>query len=130
MDNRTIAQLFGEIADLLEIKGENVFKVRAYRSASETIGAWPDPIDRMGEPQLRAIPGIGKDLAARIRELADTGSCAYHQELSQEFPPTMLSLLRVQGLGPKTVALLYSTLNIRSVEDLAAACAAGRLRTL
>jgi DNA polymerase (family 10) len=130
VDNRDVAQLFGEIADLLEIKGENVFKVRAYRSASETIGAWPDPVDRMSEPQLRAIPGIGKDLAAKVIELGQTGACGYHQELIHEFPPTMLGLLRVQGVGPKTVALLYSALNVRSVDDLAAAAKAGRLRTL
>lgn len=130
MDNRAIAQVLGEVADLLEIKGDNLFKVRAYRSASETIADWPDAVDRMSEPQLRAIPGIGKDLAGRIRELGETGSCAYHQELVQEFPPTMLGLLRLQGVGPKTVALLYATLNIRSVDDLAAAARGGRLRTM
>jgi DNA polymerase (family 10) len=130
VDNRDVAQVLGEIADLLEIKGENVFKVRAYRSASEAVAAWPDAVDRMSEPQLRAIPGIGKDLAARIRELGETGSCAYHQELIQAFPPTMLGLLRLQGVGPKTVAFLYSALNIQSVEDLAAAARSGRLRSL
>ena len=70
MDNRAVAQVLGEIADLLEIKGENAFKIRAYRSASETIAAWPDAVARLEDQQLRDIPGIGKDLAARIRELA------------------------------------------------------------
>jgi DNA polymerase (family 10) len=130
MDNRAIAQLLGEIADLLEIKGENVFKIRAHRSAAETIGDWPDPVAPMNDAQLRAIPGVGKDIAAKIREYVETGSCAYHQELSTEFPPSMLGLLRVPGLGPKTVALLYTTLNIRSVDELNAAAKAGRLRTL
>jgi DNA polymerase (family 10) len=130
VDNRAIAHVLGKIADLLEIKGENLFKVRAYRSASETIEAWPEAVSRMNEAQLRAIPGIGKDLAARIRELGDTASCAFHQELIQEFPPTMLGLLRIQGVGPKTVALLSSTLNVRSVDDLATAAREGRLRTL
>jgi len=130
VDNKAVSQLFGEIADLLEIKGENVFKIRAYRSASETMAAWPDPVDRMSEAQLRAIPGIGKDLAAKVRELVDTGGCVFHQELSQQFPPTMLGLLRVQGVGPKTVALLYTALDVKSVDDLAAAAKAGRLRTL
>jgi DNA polymerase (family X) len=125
-----MAQVFGQIADLLEIKGENLFKIRAYRSASETIGAWPDPVARLDDKQLRGVPGIGKDLAAKIRELADTGTCLYHQELLQEFPPTILDLLRLQGVGPKTVSLLYSALNIRSVEDLAAAARDGRLRAL
>ena len=130
MDNRPLAQVFADIADLLEIKGENVFKIRAYRSASETIAAWADPIARMDDVQVRALSGIGKDLAAKIRELAHTGACAYHQELLQEFPPTILDLLRLQGVGPKTVAMLYSALNVRSIDDLAAAARAGRLRDL
>jgi DNA polymerase (family 10) len=130
VDNRPIAQVFSEIADLLEIKGENVFKIRAYRSAADTIGAWADPVARMNETQLHDLPGIGKDLAKKIRELADTGACRFHQDLLLEFPPTILDLLRLQGVGPKTVALLYSALNIRSVGELVAAARAGRLREL
>lgn len=130
MDNRTLAQVFTEIADLLEIKGDNAFKIRAYRSAADTIGPWPEPVARLGDQQLRELPGIGKDLAAKIRELGETGACAYHQELLQVFPPTILDLLRLQGVGPKTVARLYSALNIRSVDELAAAARQGRLREL
>jgi DNA polymerase (family 10) len=120
----------GEIADLLEIKAENAFKIRAYRSAAETIAAWPSAIAPMDDKQLRELPGIGKDLAAKIRELAESGTCTYHQELLREFPPTVLDLLRLQGVGPKTVALLYSALDIRSIDDLAAAAADGRLRAV
>jgi DNA polymerase (family 10) len=76
------------------------------------------------------LPGIGKDLAKKIRELADSGTCRFHQDLLLEFPPTILDLLRVQGVGPKTVALLYSALNIRTLDDLAAAAREGRLREL
>ncbi len=130
MDNRAIARVFGEIADLLEIKGANAFKIRAYRSAAETVGPWPDPLSRVDDTQLRDVPGIGKDLAAKIRELCDTGTCQYHQELLLEFPPTILDLLRLQGVGPKTVALLYSALNIRTIDELAAAAREGRLREL
>lgn len=130
MDNHPIAQIFSEIADLLEIKGENLFKIRAYRSAADTIGAWADPVGRMDEKQLLELPGVGKDLAKKIRELADTGTCRFHQELLLEFPPTILDLLRLQGVGPKTVALLYSSLNIRSVDELVEAAKAGRLRAL
>jgi DNA polymerase (family 10) len=130
VDNRAVAQVLGEIADLLEIKGENAFKIRAYRSASETIAAWPDAVARLEDQQLREIPGIGKDLAARIRELAGSGASAYHQELLAEFPQTILELLRLQGVGPKTVALLYSALNIASMDALAAAARDGRLRSL
>jgi DNA polymerase (family 10) len=130
VDNKSIAQVLGQIADLLEIKGENAFKIRAYRSAADVVATWPDAVVRMDAQQLRTIPGVGKDLAARIRELADTGTSPYHQELLAEFPPTILDLLRLQGVGPKTVAMLYSTLNISTLDDLAAAARAGRLRSL
>jgi DNA polymerase (family 10) len=130
VDNRTIAQVFADVADLLELKAENAFKIRAYRSASETIGAWPDSVGRLDVKQLQEIPGIGRDLAAKIRELADTGTSRYYEELLQEFPPTILDLLRLQGVGPKTVALLYSALNVRTLDDLAAAARDGRIRGL
>jgi DNA polymerase (family 10) len=130
VDNRQVAQVFAEIADLLEIKGENAFKIRAYRTAADTLAAWADPVARMEEPQLRELPGIGKDLAAKIRELSTSGTCLYHQELLQEFPPTILDLLRLQGVGPKTVALLYSSLNITTSDELAEAARSGRLRDL
>ena len=130
MDNRTIARVFGQIADLLEIKGENAFKIRAYRSAADLLGEHPHAIATLDAEQLRELPGIGKDLAAKIRELVDTGDLAYHRELLQQFPPTILDLLRLQGVGPKTVALLYGTLGIQSVEELAAAARDGRLRTV
>jgi DNA polymerase (family X) len=130
VDNRAIARIFGQIADLLEIKGENAFKIRAYRSAADLLGEHPHAIATLDAEQLRELPGIGKDLAAKIRELVDTGDCAYHRELLQQFPPTILDLLRLQGVGPKTVALFYGTLGIQSVEELAAAARDGRLRTI
>jgi DNA polymerase (family 10) len=130
VDNQAIARVFAEIADLLEIKGENVFKIRAYRGASDTIRAWADGVSRLDEKQLQELPGIGKDLAKKIRELTESGTCRYHQDLLQEFPPTILDLLRLQGVGPKTVALLYSSLNIRTLDELAAAAREGRLREL
>jgi DNA polymerase (family 10) len=130
VENRAIAQVFAEIADLLELKDENTFKIRAYRSAAETLSAWPDSIDRLEEGLLRQIPGIGKDLAAKIRELSTAGTCQYHRELLQEFPPTILDLLRLQGVGPRTVALLYSGLNVRTIDELAAAARDGRIRGL
>ncbi len=128
MDNRTVARVFAEIADLLEIKGANGFKIRAYRSAADTIGAWGEEVTGLQPEQLRDLPGIGRDLAAKVRELADTGACAYHQELLREFPPTILDLLRLQGVGPKTVALLYGVLQISALEELADAARGGRLR--
>jgi DNA polymerase (family 10) len=130
VDNRALSQTLAEIADLLEIRGDNAFKIRAYRTAAETLATWPQAVVQLDEQQLRAIPGIGKDLAARIRELAETGACRYHQELLEQFPSSILDLLRLQGVGPKTVALLYSTLNIKSIEELGAAAKAGKLRSL
>ena len=130
MNNRTIARVFGEIADFLEIKGENAFKIRAYRSAADLIGSWPDDVAALDDRGLRGIPGIGKDLAAKVRELVSTGVCRFHQELLEEFPPTVLDLLRLQGVGPKTVAVLFSTLHVHTVDELAAAARAGRLRSL
>lgn len=130
VDNRAVAQIFADIADLLEIKGENAFKIRAYRSAADTVGTWGDAVARLDLQQLRGLPGIGKDLAAKIREIVDTGVSVYHQELLQEFPPTVLDLLKLQGVGPKTVAVLYGTLNIRTLEELSVAARDGRLREL
>ncbi len=130
MDNLAIARVFTEIGDLLEIKGENPFKIRAYRNAAETIAHSPERLADLSPEQRLAIPGIGKDLAAKIAELVDSGTIAYHQVLLQEFPPTVLDLLHLQGVGPKTVALLYHALDIRTLDDLERAARDGRLRSL
>ena len=130
MDNQAIARVFGEIADLLEIKGENLFKIRAYRNAADVIATCAEAVGLMSDVQIRALSGVGKDLALKIREIVTTGQSAFHQELLAEFPSTMLDLLTLQGVGPKTVALLYSSLNISSLEALEAAAKAGRIREL
>lgn len=130
IDNFVIARIFTEIGDLLEIKGENPFKIRAYRNAADTIVNSAERIAELSEAQLLKIPGVGKDLAGRIREIVETGETPYHRELLEQFPPTILDLLRLQGVGPKTVALLYGTLNIRTIDDLEAAARDGRLREL
>jgi DNA polymerase (family 10) len=130
MENVAIARIFSEIADLLEIKNENAFKIRAYRNAAETIAHATDKLASCTDEQLRAISGIGKDLAAKIREIADTGESRYHRELVEQFPPTILDLLHLQGVGPKTVALLYAELGVKTIEELEAACTNGRVRGL
>jgi DNA polymerase (family 10) len=130
MENLAIARVLDEIADLLEIKGANPFKIRAYRNAATAVATSGERVAGLTDAQVRAIPGIGKDLSARIREIAETGDSPYHQELLQEFPPTILDLLRLQGVGPKTVALLYSTLQIRTLDELEAAARAGRLSAI
>lgn len=130
MDNAALARLFAEVGDLLEIKGENPFKIRAYRNASDTIASAPGRVADLDEARLLGMPGIGRDLARRIREAADTGSIQFHKDLLAEFPPTILDLLGLQGVGPKTVRQLYVELGIRTIEDLESAARNGRLTTL
>jgi DNA polymerase (family 10) len=130
MDNGGIARILRETADLLEIKDENPFKIRAYRNAADIAANHPHELSRLDETGLREIPGIGKDLATRIREIAETGDTAYHRDLVAEFPPTILDLLHLQGVGPKTVAVLYRELGVRTVDDLEAAARSGRVRAL
>ena len=130
MDNLGIARIFTDIGDLLEIKGANPFKIRAYRNAADIVGHMAEPIADLGDAEVRALPGIGKDLTAKIRELIDTAALAYYDELRQEFPPTILEMLRLQGVGPKTVAVLYGELGIETLDDLETAATEGRLRTL
>jgi DNA polymerase (family 10) len=130
MENLAIARVLAEIADLLEIKNENGFKIRAYRNAADTIVHHPDRVAALSPADRLALPGIGRDLAAKIAELVDTGSIPYHQALLEEFPPTILDLLHLPGIGPKTVALFYHQLGIRSLGDLESAVREGRLRQL
>ena len=130
LDNSSIARVLGEIADLLELRAENPFKIRAYRNAADIVGNSPEPIAGLDAAGLRGWPGIGKDLSARILEICETGTCTIHQELISHFPSTLLDLLRLQGVGPKTVALLYGELRIASLDDLEAAAKSGRLREL
>ena len=130
MDNGGIARVLREIADLLEIKDDNPFKIRAYRNGADIASNHPHDLASLDEAGLRGIPGIGKDLAARIREIAATGDAAFHRELIAEFPPSILDLLRLQGVGPKTVAVLYRELGVRTVDELEAAAKDGRVRAL
>ena len=130
MDNLAIARVLTEIGDLLEIKGDNPFKIRAYRNAAETVIHEPRRVAGLTADERLALPGIGKDLAAKIGELADTGTIRYHQALLEEFPATILDLLRLQGVGPKTVARLHSELGVTSLEELERAAHDGRIRRM
>lgn len=130
MDNVAIARILGEIADLLEIKSDNPFKIRAYRNGADIVANHPHSLATLDAVGLREIPGIGKDLAARILEIVETGDAQYHRELLAEFPPTILDLLHLQGVGPKTVATLYAQLGVRTLDDLEQAALDGRIRAL
>jgi DNA polymerase (family 10) len=130
MDNRAIARVLREIADLLELKNDNPFKIRAYRNGADIAANHPHELALIDEAGLRQIPGIGKDLASRIREISETGDTALHRDLVAEFAPTILDLLHLQGLGPKTVATLYRELAVRTLDDLERAARDGRVRAL
>lgn len=130
MENAAIARVLDEIASLLELRGDNPFKIRAYRNAAATVGDAAERVAALPADRLLALPGIGRDIAARIRELADTGDAALRRELLQQFPESLLDLLALQGLGPKTVALLHRELGLSTLDDLEQAARAGRLRAV
>ena len=130
LDNLSVARVLTEIGDMLELKGENPFKIRAYRNGADIVANTPEPVSGLDAKGLQQWPGIGKDLSARIIEICHTGTTSIHQELMASFPPTLLDLLRLQGVGPKTVAQLYSELGIASLDELEAAAKSGRLRAL
>lgn len=132
VSNSNVVQVFDEIADLLEIQGENAFRIRAYRNAARLIEGLGDSLTGMlakGE-DLTELPGIGKELAGKIREIAQTGTCAAREELRKQFPPTITELLKVPGLGPKRVQALYRQLDISTPEQLYAAVKEGKIRAL
>lgn len=118
MINQRIAGIFNEIADLLEIKGENPFRIRAYRRAAQNIDGLPRDVGQMSEDELRKIPGIGQDLAGKIRHYASTGVMEGYEDLQKEIPVGLAALLSVPSLGPKTAKLLYDKLKIKDIEEL------------
>jgi DNA polymerase (family 10) len=117
--NLGIAKLFNEIADLLEIKDENVFKIRAYRRAAMNLESLTEEIEAVaGRRGLTEIAGIGKDLAAKIEQALETGRIDYLDELRKEIPRGVVELMEIPGVGPKTAKLLFETLHVDSVERL------------
>lgn len=118
MKNQEIARIFNEIADILEIRSENPFRIRAYRRAAQNIDGLPRDVSTLSEEELLSIPGIGQDLAGKIREYINTGRMASYEELKREIPEGLTVLLTVPGLGPKTAKLLYERLNVKNIEDL------------
>ncbi len=118
MLNQQIAKIFDEMADILEIKGENVFRIRAYRRAAQNIDGLPRDVSQMTEEELLAIPGIGQDLAGKIVHYVETGRVEAYDELKKEVPEGLTVLLSVPGLGPKTAKLLHEKLRIRDIDDL------------
>lgn len=130
--NNDIAGIFSKLADLLEIKGENPFRVRAYRNAARTVGGLgQSAADMLAEGKdLSELPGIGKDLAEKIQEVAETGKLALLDEVADEVPGALGDLMQVSGLGAKRIAILYKELNVTTLDELEQAAQEGRISDL
>lgn len=131
MRNQEIAEVFYQIADLLEIKGELPFKVRAYRRAAQRIETLEKDIEEIyRQGKLKSIPGIGESMARKIEELIETGKLRYLEDLKREIPEELIRLMDIPGLGPKKALVLYKKLGITTIDQLREACKQGRLRML
>ena len=131
MTNKEVAEILRRIADMLEIKGEIVYKALAYRRAADNIEYLGRDIeDVWREGKLLEIPGVGKSLAEKLDELLRTGRMSFYEELREEIPPGVVSLLQVPEVGPKTAKLVWEKLGITSIQELERAAREGKLRTL
>ena len=132
MDNKSIAGILYETADLLEIDAQDSFRIRSYRNAAEAIEGLPEQItDIIGEPKkVLAIPGIGKGMLINLQEMMKEGRLSLHAELLTKYHPSMLQLLRVQGLGPKTIALIWSAYQVSDLEGVENLAREGKIRIL
>ena len=133
MTNAKIADVFDQIADLLEFKDANPFRVRAYRKGARLIRDLPEPVASLladAGRDLTEIEGIGKDLAAKCASLVETGHLEMLDELLEDTPRSVLELMRVPGLGPKKAAAVYQQLNVATLDQLRAACEAQEVRKL
>jgi DNA polymerase (family 10) len=131
MNNKQIAKVFEDIADLLELKGENVFKIRAYQKVVRAIEQLPVELEQLvKEEKLREVPGVGEAIAKKITELVTTGKLEYYEKLKAEFPEGISALLDIPGIGPKTAMLLSSDLGIRTVDELEKAILEGKVAQL
>ncbi len=134
MENAEFAKIFWEIADFLELKEDNPFKIRAYRKAAQNIESLSDDLENVykkgGLEALEDIPGIGEKIAGKIEQIIRTGKLDLHQKLVKSFPKGFIELMNTPGLGPKTATMLYKKLKIDSREKLEKAAKAGKLRGL
>src|SRR5437660_8411902 len=132
MENRNIAAVFYETADLMEIRGDDPFRIRSYRRAAEAIEGLATRIaDIAAETKkLLEIPGIGKSMAGNIQQILKEGNFSLHAELLQKYRPSMLELLKIQGLGPKTIALIWDAYQVCDIDGVEKLAKEGKLRAL
>ena len=131
MNNRQLADMFNLIADLVEIKGEVIYVILAYRKAAESLASLPrEASEYWKEGKLREIPGVGKAIAEKIDELLSTGKLEFFEKLKKEVPPSLAEWLKVPGLGPKKIALIWKSLNITTLTQLDKAAHEGKLHDL
>jgi len=132
MDNKAIAAILYETADLLEIDGQDSFRVRSYRNAAQAIEALPQQVaELIQEPKkLLEVPGIGKGMLLNMQQILGEGRLAVHAELLKKYRPSMLQLLKIQGLGPKTIALIWSAYHVSDIDGVEKLAREGKIRTL
>jgi DNA polymerase (family 10) len=133
LENREYARILYETADLMEIAGDDGFRIRSYRNGASTIEGYTERIaDILANPEAKItdVPGIGKGLAAVLGEIEKRGSCERRDELLLKFPPAALDFLKIQGLGPKSIALLFEHFAVKTVDELEQLCKDQKLRTL
>ena len=131
MDNEAIAERFNRLANLMEIRGDDHFRIRSYRNAADMIETWPTPLKKIAEEEgvkgLQALPGVGKAISSKILELLERGTFDAWEKMTVETPETTLDLLRVGGIGLKTAATLHQQFKIASIDDLKKFVAGGGL---
>jgi DNA polymerase (family 10) len=131
MDNEAIAERFNRLADLMEIRGDDTFRIRSYRNAADMIETWPVRLEKIarqdGAKGLQELPGVGKAISGKIIELVEKGTFDAWEKLTEETPETVLDLLRVGGVGRKTAAVLHQKFKIASLDDLKKFVAGGGL---
>ena len=131
MRSKVVSHILREVAQLLELKGDNPFRIRAYQRAARVIeGLGDDLEDIVKQDDLTSMPGIGKDLSAKIKEIVTTGTLQYYEQLKEDIPVGLIQMLGISGLGPRTVKHIYDELKIDGVDDLEEAIKSGKLRKL
>ncbi len=131
MDNESIGRRFQQLATLMEIRGDDPFRLRSYRNAAEAIEVWPTPLKEIaaqeGTAGLLSIPGVGKAIAGKVVELLERGTFDAWERLTAETPASVLDLLEIPGIGPKTAALLHQKFKVSSLDELKKFVAGGGL---